>query len=225
MPWVRKVHLLTCRPQVPAWLDASKVSVTHHDEIMDAESVPTFSSFAIISHLHLIPGVSSRFVYMEDDMLLRAPVAPDDFFSASGRIRVRPRLGRTASPRLRDDTRVSPWNAALARANHLLDTRFGYARRRPVNHVPLPIDRELWRAMLAEFPEEARHTRTSRFRRPGDIAPEYLYPHYALATGRGAAAPIARTYRESCYFPLENRLWQVKLQHGLATGLRPKFVT
>jgi hypothetical protein len=227
MPWVRRIHLLTCRPQIPSWLDSAhpKLSIVHHDEVMDAQSLPTFSSFAIISHLHLIPGVSKRFVYMEDDMLLRAPVSVADFFGEDGSVRVYPRLGRTARPALRDDARVSPWNAALARANHLLDTRFGRARRRPVNHVPLPVDRELWRSMLEEWPEAAQHTRDSRFRRAGDIAPEYLYPHYALALGRAAAAPLARTYRDSYYFPLENRLWQVRLQHGIAEKLRPKFVT
>jgi hypothetical protein len=152
-------------------------------------------------------------------------VSAADFFGEDGRVRVYPRLGRTARPALRGDARVSPWNAALAHANHLLDTRFGRARRRAVNHVPLPVDRELWRSMLEEWPEAAQHTRDSRFRRPGNIAPEYLYPHYALALGRAGAAPLARTYRDSCYFPLENRLWQVRLQHGIAEKLRPKFVT
>ena len=227
MPWVRRIHLLTCRPQIPSWLNAGhpRLRVVHHDEIMDAQSVPTFSSFAIISHLHLIPGVSPRFVYMEDDMLLRAPVSIGHFFDSSGRIRVYPRLGRTASPARRDDSRISPWNAALARANHLLDTRFVRARRCTINHVPLPVDRELWRAMLDEWPEAARHTRTSRFRCAGNIAPEYLYPHYALALGRAIASPLSRTYRDSYYFPLENRLWQMRLQHRIATQLKPKFVT
>ena len=227
MPWVRTVHLLTCRPQIPRWLDTShpRLRIVHHDEIMDAASLPTFSSFAIVSHLHLVPGVSSRFVYIEDDMLLRAPVRIGDLFDASGRVLVYPRLGRTASPALRDDSRISPWNAALARANHLLDERFGAARRRRLSHAPLPVERELWRSMLDEWPEAARHTRTSRFRRAGNIAPEYLYPYYALALGRAVALPVSRSYRKCFYFPLENRLWQVRLQHGIATQLKPKFVT
>lgn len=227
MPWVRRIHLLTCRPQVPAWLDVShpRLSVVHHDEIMEAAVLPTFSSFAIVSHLHLMPGLSSRFVYMEDDMLLGRRVSVRDLVDEQGRMRVFPRLARTARPGLRDDTRISPWNAALARCNHLLDARFGSAARRYVNHVPLLVERELWAAMMDEWPEAAAHTRTSRFRRAGNIAPEYLYPHYAIARGRGAPCPVARSYRDSFYFPLENRLWQMQLQHGLAMRLRPKFIT
>ena len=225
MPWVRRVHLVTCRPQVPRWLDASRVHVTHHDEIMEPRVVPTFSSFAIVSHLSRVPGVSRRFVYMEDDMLLRAAVDVHDFVDGGGRLRVYPRRERTAPARLRVDTRVSPWNAALARCNHLLDERFGRAPRRTVNHVPLMIDRDLWNDMLAEWPDAIEHTRTSRFRRAGNVAPEYLYLHYALARRRAAAESMRTTYRTSFYFPLENRLWQMKLQRLAVERIAPKFVT
>jgi hypothetical protein len=225
MPWVRNVHLLTCRPQMPAWLDASRVSLIHHDQIMEPRVLPTFSSFAIVSHVNRIPGLSQRFVYMEDDMLLGAPVGVADLMDDRGRLLVYPRMERTASPTLRDDSRVSPWNASLARCNHLLDERFGRARRRTVNHVPLLVDRDLWNDMLAEWPDAIEHTRTSRFRRAGNVAPEYLYPHYALARRRAVAETLRTTYRTSFYFPLENRRWQMKLQRVAAERLRPKFVT
>jgi hypothetical protein len=227
MPWVRNVHVLTCRPQVPSWLDEDhpRVRVTHHDEIMEARVLPTFSSFAIITHLTRLPGLSERFIYIEDDMLLGAPVTIEDYADGRGRLRVYPRLKRTAPARLRDDSTVSPWNASLARCNHLLDERFGRARRRAVNHVPLLIDRELWNDMLADWPDAIEHTRTSRFRRAGNVAPEYLYPHYALARRRAVAETLRTTYRTSFYFPLENRRWQMKLQRVAAERLRPKFVT
>ena len=227
MPWVRNVHVLTCRPQVPLWLDEDhpRVRVTHHDEVMEPRVVPTFSSFAIITHLTRLPGLSPRFVYMEDDMLLAAPVAISDLADERGRLRVFPRFKRTAAAKLRGDARVSPWNASLAHANHLLDERFGRARRRAVNHVPLLIDGDLWNDMLADWPDAIEHTRTSRFRRTGNVAPEYLYPHYALARRRAVAASLRDTYRTSFYFPLENRLWQVRLQRMAAERLQPKFVT
>src|SRR3712207_2953782 len=66
MPWIRRIHVLTMRPQVPHWLATDRVVVTHHDDIMEPRFVPTFSSFAIITHLAQLPGLSQRFVYMED---------------------------------------------------------------------------------------------------------------------------------------------------------------
>jgi len=224
-PWVRRVVLLTSRPQVPDWLDRGALEVVHHDQIMDAAILPTFNSFAIISHLHLLPGLSRRFLYLEDDMLFGAPVAPDDFADAQGRVRVFQRLARTPAPHRRSDARGSPWNASVANVNHLLDGRFGRARRRAVNHVPLLIDREVWGEMFAAWPEAAQATRRSRFRAPGNLAPEFLYPHYLLATGRGLAAGLPETYRRSFYFPLENSVALASLLTRAARALRPQFLT
>jgi hypothetical protein len=225
-PWAERVFLVTARPQVPAWLavDCPRLRLVHHDEIIDRDLLPTYSSFAILSHLTRIPGLGRRFLYLEDDMLFGAPVSPADFIDADGIIRVYQRLSRTPPPGDRDRRDISPWNAALARCNHLLDAAFAPARRRHVNHVPLCIDRELWDEMLARWPQEAGHTRHSRFRASGNIAPEYLYPHYLVATGRGRMLPTVECYRRSFYFGLENWLpWSWLGSAAIAT-LRPGLI-
>lgn len=43
--------------------------------------LPTFSSPAIESHLHRIPGLSDFFLYMNDDVMFGKEVWPDDFYS------------------------------------------------------------------------------------------------------------------------------------------------
>jgi hypothetical protein len=224
-PWVRRVVLLTRRPQVPDWLEPGTLELVHHDQIMDAGLLPTFNSFAIISHLHLLPGLSRRFLYLEDDMLFGAPVAQADFVDAQDLIRVFPRLTHTPEPQRRTDTAGSPWDAAVANSNHLLDQRFGLARRRTVNHVPLLVDRGIWDEMLAAWPDAAQATRRSRFRAAGNIAPEYLYPHYLLATGRGIASSLAQSYRRSFYFPLENSVAFASLLIRGVRAWRPQFLT
>lgn len=207
-PWVKRVYLVTCRPQVPAWLDpaAPGLTIVHHDVFMDPAMLPTFNSFAIVSCLANLPAVSRRFLYLEDDMLFGRPVTAADFVEPDGAIRVFQRLGRTRQPEDRDSDTLSPWNTGLAQANHLLDVAFGPKRRRTVNHVPLLIDRDIWAEMVARWPDEFARTRTSRFRAKYNIPPEYLYPHYLLATGRGRAAPLRATYTETMYHGLENFL-------------------
>ena len=88
-PWVGRVYLVTCRPQLPAWLDpeASNLTIVHHDQIIDAEVLPTFNSFAILSHLYRIEGLSDRFLYFEDDMLLGNRTLPSDFIAAPAPVR------------------------------------------------------------------------------------------------------------------------------------------
>ena len=222
-PWVRNVHLFTRRPQLPPWLDTRhpRLRITHHDEVMEPSLLPTFSSFAIVLHLHRLPGISRRFAYFEDDMLLGARVVPGDFMDGEGRLRIYPRLAR--APR---ETRVgdSPWTAALAGANRLLDARFGRAHRW-ASHFPLAVDMELWGEMLAQWPEALGRTRADRFRSPSDVAPEFLYLHYARARDRASAASLVESYRQCFYFPLENRLAQMRLQRAAAERLQPKFIT
>ncbi|KAK5638265.1 hypothetical protein RI129_012560 [Pyrocoelia pectoralis] len=84
-PWINHVYIVT-NGQIPYWLnlDYEKVTVISHDEIfVDSFDLPTFSSPAIESHLHRIPGLTERFVYFNDDIFLGKPVHLEDFFSYS----------------------------------------------------------------------------------------------------------------------------------------------
>ena len=89
--WVNKVHIITRRPQVPAWLDVSnpRVNVVHHDELSGfAPYLPTFNSTAIESFVHAVPGLSDHFLYSNDDFLFGAPTVREDFLTAEGKHRV-----------------------------------------------------------------------------------------------------------------------------------------
>ena len=84
-PWVRNIILVT-NGQVPSWLDLShpRIRVVTHAEIFaHTDALPVFSSPAIEMNLHRITGLSRRFLYFNDDVLLGAPVQPDDFDSPS----------------------------------------------------------------------------------------------------------------------------------------------
>lgn len=84
-PWIRHVYIVT-NGQIPYWLnlDYDKVTLVSHDEIFtDSFDLPTFSSPAIESHLHRIPGLSNRFIYFNDDVFLGKPMYLEDFLSQS----------------------------------------------------------------------------------------------------------------------------------------------
>ncbi|XP_061085201.1 N-acetylglucosamine-1-phosphotransferase subunits alpha/beta isoform X2 [Conger conger] len=84
-PWVRHVFIVT-NGQIPSWLnlDNPRVTVVTHHEIFQNEShLPTFSSPAIETHIHRIPGLSQKFIYLNDDVMFGKDVWPDDFYSHS----------------------------------------------------------------------------------------------------------------------------------------------
>ncbi|XP_037954943.1 N-acetylglucosamine-1-phosphotransferase subunits alpha/beta-like [Teleopsis dalmanni] len=89
-PWVRRVYIVT-NGQIPHWLDLSydRVSVISHELLSPhPETLPTFSSAAIETFLHRIPGLSKRFLYMNDDIFLGAPLYPDDLYTKSEGVRI-----------------------------------------------------------------------------------------------------------------------------------------
>ena len=99
LPWVRNIYIVSCRPQIPEWLNtmADNITIVHHDEIMDEHHLPTFNSFAIVSCIHRIPGLSRYFLYVEDDMLFGRALSKKDFFDADGNILFYPRISMLLS--------------------------------------------------------------------------------------------------------------------------------
>ena len=228
VPWIRKVFVLTCRPQVPSWLDTgdSRVQVVHHDEVMEEACLPNFNSLSIVSHVHRIPGLSQRFIYLDDDILFLSPVTRDDLISPAGRHYIFPASHWAPRYRTAEERRgQKPWNLALSTSNELLDARYGVAARRQVNHVPLLIEKQSWQDMLDLFPEDVARTRAARFRAEGNIAVEFLYPYYMLALGRAEFADPQRARASTGYLPLEN-FWPLtawKLRE--IRRRRPKWAT
>lgn len=84
-PWVRHIFIVT-NGQIPSWLnlDNPRVTVvTHQDIFLNHTHLPTFSSPAIEAHIHRIPGLSQKFIYLNDDVMFGKDVWPDDFYTHS----------------------------------------------------------------------------------------------------------------------------------------------
>jgi hypothetical protein len=151
-------------------------------------------------------------------------VTLSDFTDADGRLILYPRVRFSPSAALQHRTDLSPWNTGLAYANRLLDEAFGQARRRGVYHVPLLIERDSWREMIARWPEAFAHTRRSRFRARYNVPAAHMYPYYLLATGRARMESLPRSYRRVAYCPLENLRRITRLRFALIARQRPKIV-
>ena len=84
--WFRTVHLVTAG-HAPDWLDLAhpQINLVPHDRIFrDPKNLPTFNSVAIESQLHRIPGLSERFLYINDDVLMLRQTHSSDFFGSDG---------------------------------------------------------------------------------------------------------------------------------------------
>jgi len=211
LPDLGTVYFLTCRPQVPEWLDTShpKIRVVHHDQIMSAEILPTFNSLAIISHLHLLPGLSERFLYFDDDILLTPSFEIRHLETDDGKFRIYPWKYWVPRPEeIRNPADQTPWNLALAETARLCDRAFGTRARRQVCHMPLLIDKASWQRVMESHDEVIARTRGSRFRSGGNVDPQHLFQWTMLGELRAVLEDENTSRRTAGYVPLED-VWPV----------------
>uniref|UniRef100_A0A182P6I9 LNR domain-containing protein n=1 Tax=Anopheles epiroticus TaxID=199890 RepID=A0A182P6I9_9DIPT len=89
-PWLGNVYIVT-NGQVPCWLNLEnpRVRIVPHADIADGDTaLPTFSSASIETFIHRIPGLSRRFLYLNDDIFLGAPLQPDDLQTLAEGVKV-----------------------------------------------------------------------------------------------------------------------------------------
>jgi hypothetical protein len=91
LPWVRTIHVVTSRPQIPDCLReggilqdyTDKIRIVYHDEIYkDTQSLPVFNSVSIETQLHRIPSLSEQYIYFNDDFMVAKPLPKSWFFTS-----------------------------------------------------------------------------------------------------------------------------------------------
>lgn len=87
LPWVNHIYIITGFGQVPKWLNTKhpKITIVPHEQIIPADALPTFNSTSIEMCIPNIPGLSERFLLMNDDMMFNRRVNPEFFFDHHGR--------------------------------------------------------------------------------------------------------------------------------------------
>jgi len=173
--WVNKVHIITRRPQVPAWLDVSnpRVNVVHHDELSGfAPYLPTFNSTAIESFVHAVPGLSDHFLYSNDDFLFGAPTVREDFLTAEGKHRV---FG----------TYFGIWLPF-----RIYRKRWKFFSTVHLEHCPRFVYKPFWEDMLEANQKALHRTRNSRFRAGSDLRMDRLYRMWMLGPRRRHAEAV-----------------------------------
>ena len=180
-PWMRRIWLVT-DDQFPSTLDRSnldlRVVVVSHRELFAeyADVLPVFNSEAIGVMLWRIAGLSERFVYFNDDVLLTRPAAVGDFFDGE-----RPLLhGKWMSL----DESSPSWLRRRVRSAQLFG--FGADRFFKEAHTPVSLSRAAIGALCDRHPGLLRDSARRPFRSAGGHSIVALHNHFCLADGRAA---------------------------------------
>ena len=183
-PFINHIHIVSnCKP--PVWLDTDheRISWIPHEDILPASALPTFSSHAIETSLHKIPGISNLFIYSNDDFLLTRDAYPSDFYYPSGIAKVRLEPYGMVNGEV---TEGHPDYLNGARnANRLIEDEFGVTTTQLVTHSPQPLRQDVLEELDQKFGEDITRTAHNKFRMSDDVAVTgYLHAHYAITTGK-----------------------------------------
>lgn len=205
--WVNHIYIVTDR-QVPEWLnvDNPKITVVDHSEIFaDTSALPVFNSHAIESQLHHIPGLSDKYVYMNDDIVFLRPTNPSLFFYGNGNSKFFKSTAPLdlAPPSARD----LPVLSAAKHNRELIEQTFGRTITNKLKHTPHPQQKSVLERLEAEHPEIFRKVSHSTFRHPDDLSiTSALHHWYAYGLGKAAPAGIRYGYVNLASETAEKRL-------------------
>lgn len=189
-PWVRRIFVVTDR-QSPAWLkeDPGRLDIVDHTDILPPSCLPTFNSHAITAAVHRMPGLSDRFLLMNDDVILGRPVTAEQFFFSNGATKFfNSRAALPSGSSLGDNP---PVVSARKHSREVVHGLTGMRPNRGFKHTPIAFDRSLLAELEDEIPEW-RTTMASPFRSGTDIVPEWL--HHYLGYHRHRAYPASLRY-------------------------------
>jgi hypothetical protein len=80
-PFINNIFLVVqTESQVPSWINREKITITTYEQFMPYDILPTYSSHTVEMYLHLIPGLSEKFIYFKDNVILWNTHRPEDFF-------------------------------------------------------------------------------------------------------------------------------------------------
>jgi len=182
-PWVRNLYIVVGygeKPRVSSVL-GDRIRYIRHADILPEQSLPTCNSSGIECYLDRIPGLSDRFLYLNDDMFIGRPLSQSDFIDPFGRTKMReefsaPDVWKTTDP---DHAYVS----SMANSEMLLDDAFGLAPRRATHHQCRLLSKRGFDEARRRFPEAFAATVETPFRSVENIVPPHLALYCDLYSG------------------------------------------
>ena len=196
-PWVNKIYIVTDAqdPHLEEFMERNfpeghiPMEIVDHKVIFRGfeEYLPTFNACAIESMTWRIPGLQDRYLEFNDDVMLCAPVSPDDFITEDGRSVCY--ADKASIPMIRftrfmkklfGSKKTVTFKGILANSAILAGNKWNMLR---INHNPRALRREFYEQYFAEHPQTLIRNLRYRFRDPDMYLPELL--QYTILNNKG----------------------------------------
>lgn len=208
LPWFKGNIYIVTPGQTPSWLNTTnpRIKIINQDDILPKEALPTCNAFLLEFYLDRIPGLSEKFIYMNDDYFFLSETTPHDLFTDDGRVKSFPnspprtatigdftahdnRLGRMKNILGTDREHDHIWQTSMS-WTILEVTRILNATTVSFYHVPFVWERSVVEQIRLDFNQSLTGMYQHKFRHWRDLqAPSVIYSKYqAMSRGQEKAA-------------------------------------
>lgn len=197
-PWIRKVFIVT-DGQVPEWLNLKydRVEIVDIRKLIPPDALPCYNSVIIEHFLYIIPGLSERFLYANDDMFFNSPVSSSFFYTNEGLpiVRLQRALGgkwiNKFKKRFKMYTNI--YRKTIDKAALLVEKKFGtYYSGIPHHNIDAYLKSDYKNASFNVFKDEIKPTINHHIRSENDIQ-RIIYLYYALVINHAKLSYTGRS--------------------------------
>ncbi|KAJ3423667.1 hypothetical protein M0812_30201 [Anaeramoeba flamelloides] len=160
VPWINKIYILiNTNTDYPYWLKQPQeigdqiVVVDRCQFFENPNHCPSYNSFAVYSVAHLIPGLSNKFLLMDDDFFFNQPITKDYLFAKNG------------LPKVYDiHKRMVTYSKSDHSINVARERDFPLYKYRIFSHMPKPMRRDLIIRFHERYPGYAEFVQSHKTR-------------------------------------------------------------
>jgi len=200
LPWHKGTIFIVSPNQVPVWLNTnSRVKVINQDDILPPNVAPTFNTFTIELFLDKIPGITERFIQLNDDYFFKNYIHPSFFFTSKT---FYPKFYQTNKgigggrgraleiSRMDNAGMIKKFQGSVFNTNQAIREAFGDKNKMKwLDHSPYNWYRDLFEPARQLFKSQVQDTISHKFRHPLDLVPPYLMEFYTYYATRKAKYP------------------------------------
>lgn len=151
------------------------------NSLIPVEDQPTFNSNVVEAFLFRIPGLSRRFIGMNDDYFFKQPVYPSNFFTDDGGVKIFTEYRHVAGM-----GGGGQWEKSTRHTGEVITEAYGqlyYEAPRVTEHAPFIFYKDALAALHTRFNKALRLNGQHKFRHPEDVTVPILHYEYVIQEG------------------------------------------
>eukprot|EP00457_Paulinella_chromatophora_P002892 gb/GEZN01002897.1/.p1 GENE.gb/GEZN01002897.1/~~gb/GEZN01002897.1/.p1 ORF type:complete len:752 (-),score=88.09 gb/GEZN01002897.1/:5-2260(-) len=192
---INKVYIVTQDGQLPRWVRSKNPDLIaiHQDSLLQEypEAIPALDSQAIEWNLDRIPGLTERFLYLNDDIFINKPLTYKDFWIGNYTVA---RFDSVSTATYAWMHMFHPWFGIMHTGQELLDRKFGWVGsltlRPTAAHVVWAFQKEHIRRLREMYGPSVKWTITSHIRDERDVQLQFMYYHTLIEEDLAVHAPV-----------------------------------